>query len=163
LGFGANKLSAAEKDKLIKAAIDLGFTGIGAEYSAPGGAHLHFDTSHGSLVGWGSDYTSASLGKDSPYAEQLINARRSGRPDPETSAANGAILSGPLGGYKPNLTMHGTEAIVPLNTAAQQASAMGEGGMSAELMSAQLDRLDEMVSLMKNQLGVSTKIMQYSS
>jgi len=77
------------------------------------------------------------------------------------SAANGAILSGPMGGYKPNLTMHGTEAIVPLNTPAQKEAATG--GMDTSLMSAQLDRLDEMVSLMKNQLGVSTKIMQYNS
>jgi hypothetical protein len=79
------------------------------------------------------------------------------------SAANGAILSGPMGGYKPNLTMHGTEAIVPLNTPAQQSALGGEQGMDTSLMSAQLDRLDEMVSLMKNQLGVSTKIMQYNS
>ena len=77
------------------------------------------------------------------------------------SAANGAILSGPMGGYTPNLTMPGTEAIVPLNTPTQQAAATG--GMDTSLMSAQLDRLDEMVSLMKNQLGVSTKIMQYNS
>ena len=79
------------------------------------------------------------------------------------SAANGAILSGPIGGYKPNLTMHGTEAIVPLNTAAQQAAAGGESGMDSSLMSAQLDKMDEMISILKNQLGVSTKLMQYSS
>lgn len=30
------------------------------------------------------------------------------------AAAGGAVLSGPASGYKPNLTMHGTEAIVPL-------------------------------------------------
>ena len=30
------------------------------------------------------------------------------------AAASGAVLSGPTTGYKPNLTMHGTEAIVPL-------------------------------------------------
>jgi hypothetical protein len=30
------------------------------------------------------------------------------------AAAGGAVLSGPESGYKPNLTMHGTEAIVPL-------------------------------------------------
>ena len=29
-------------------------------------------------------------------------------------AAGGAVLTGPKSGYKPNLTMHGTEAIVPL-------------------------------------------------
>jgi LAS superfamily LD-carboxypeptidase LdcB len=98
----------------------------------------------------------------------FLKAAGLGRPvkgDPvhiqQVSAANGAILSGPMGGYKPNLTMHGTEAIVPLNTPAQQTAATG--GMDTSLMSAQLDRLDEMVSLMKNQLGVSTKIMQYNS
>ena len=163
LGFGANKLSASETNKLIKGAIDLGFTGIGAEFHAPGGAHLHFDTSHPGLVGWGSDYTSKSLGSDSPYAEALINARRSGKADPEMSAANGGILSGPMGGYKPNLTMHGTEAIVPLNTAAQQAAAGAGGEMGSDIMAAQLDKMDEMISILKNQLGVSTKIMQYSS
>lgn len=31
-----------------------------------------------------------------------------------TGASNGAVLSGPKSGYKPNLEMHGTEAIVPL-------------------------------------------------
>jgi hypothetical protein len=31
------------------------------------------------------------------------------------SARDGAVLSGPESGYKPNLTMHGTEAIVPVN------------------------------------------------
>jgi LAS superfamily LD-carboxypeptidase LdcB len=99
----------------------------------------------------------------------FLKAAGLGRPvkgDPvhiqQVSAANGAILSGPMGGYKPNLTMHGTEAIVPLNTAAQQAAA-GAGGMDSSLMSAQLDKLDEMISIMKNQLGVSTKLMQYSS
>lgn len=78
----------------------------------------------------------------------------------EVSAANGAILSGPMSGYQPNLTMHGTEAVVPLNTSAQQSVA---GMMDNSIMSAQLGRLEEMVSLMKNQLNVSTKIMQYSS
>ena len=78
----------------------------------------------------------------------------------EVSAASGAILSGPMSGYQPNLTMHGTEAVVPLNTAAQQAAA---GMTDNTLLAAQLDRLDELVSVMKNQLSVSTKIMQYSS
>ena len=78
----------------------------------------------------------------------------------EISAANGAILSGPTSGYKPNLTMHGTEAVIPLNTPAGQAAI---GGQDTGIMAAQLDRLDELVSVMKSQLSVSTKIMQYSS
>nr|NDG05798.1 hypothetical protein [Oxalobacteraceae bacterium] len=32
----------------------------------------------------------------------------------ESFAQDGAVLSGPQSGYKPNLTMHGTEAIIPL-------------------------------------------------
>jgi hypothetical protein len=78
----------------------------------------------------------------------------------EVSAAQGAILSGPMGGYQPNLTMHGTEAVVPLNTSAQQAAA---GMMDNGTMALQLAKLEEMVSLMKSQLSVSTRIMQYSS
>jgi hypothetical protein len=76
----------------------------------------------------------------------------------EVSAANGAILSGPASGYKPNLTMHGTEAIVPLNSPAAQ-SAFG-GSDQTSLMSAQLDKLDELVRVMQNQVSVSTKILQ---
>lgn len=34
--------------------------------------------------------------------------------DTNIAAAAGAVLTGPSSGYKPNLTMHGTEAIVPL-------------------------------------------------
>jgi hypothetical protein len=76
----------------------------------------------------------------------------------EISAANGAILSGPASGYKPNLTMHGTEAIVPLNSPAAQ-SAFGSSDQT-NLMSAQLDKLDELVRVMQNQVSVSTKILQ---
>ncbi len=80
----------------------------------------------------------------------------------EISAANGAILSGPASGYRPNLTMHGTEAIVPLSNALNQAmSGMGLGSNdSTNLMSQQLDKLDELVRVMQNQVSVSTKILQ---
>jgi hypothetical protein len=78
----------------------------------------------------------------------------------EVSAAHGAILSGPASGYKPNLTMHGTEAVVPLNTAAQQAAA--GMGTDSSMLSVQIDKLDELISVMKSQLGVSTRIMQSS-
>jgi hypothetical protein len=76
----------------------------------------------------------------------------------EVSAASGAILSGPASGYKPNLTMHGTEAIVPLNSPAAQ-SAFGSSDQT-NLMNAQLDKLDELVRVMQNQVSVSTKILQ---
>lgn len=162
LGLVANKLSELEKNKLIKSAIDLGFTGIGAEYNAEGGPHIHLDTSHASLVGWGSDYRSSSLGIDSPYAAALINARRSGQQDPGlASAANGGILSGPRSGY--SATLHGTEAVVPLPDGRSiPISNSGSGGGSMEIQAAQLGALEELVSTMKNQVSISSKILQYA-
>jgi hypothetical protein len=79
---------------------------------------------------------------------------------PHISAANGAIISGPTSGYKPNLTMHGTEAIVPLN--GSTASAAGLGTDPGAMM-AQLEKMDEMISVLKSQLSVSTKLLAYSS
>lgn len=76
----------------------------------------------------------------------------------EISAANGAILSGPTSGYRPNLTMHGTEAIVPLDKASAM-SPFNDGGTS-DIMARQLDKLDEIVRVMQSQVSVSTKILQ---
>ena len=91
LGFGANKLSESEINKLFKGAIDVGFTGIGAEFNAPGGAHIHLDTSHSGLVGWGSDGKSSSLANESPYLAKLINDKNSGK----NSARTGGIFTDP--------------------------------------------------------------------
>jgi hypothetical protein len=77
----------------------------------------------------------------------------------EISAANGAILSGPMSGYRPNLTMHGTEAIVPLNSPAA-AGAFSDSNSGNDIMSRQLDKLDELVRIMQNQVSVSNKILQ---
>lgn len=81
----------------------------------------------------------------------------------EVSAARGAILSGPASGYKPNLTMHGTEAIVPLNNPSVAAGMPGMSGMDPGMMMSQLDKMDEMVSVLKRQLGVSEKLLSYQS
>jgi hypothetical protein len=79
---------------------------------------------------------------------------------PHISAASGAIISGPTSGYKPNLTMHGTEAIVPLNSSTANAAGLGT---DPGVMMAQLEKMDEMISVLKSQLSVSTKLLAYSS
>jgi len=97
----------------------------------------------------------------SKVIDEYANPSRSatgGHIHAEISAANGAILSGPASGYRPNLTMHGTEAIVPLNSSTAQ-SAFGSSDQ-ASLMGRQLDKLDELVRVMQNQVSVSTKILQ---
>jgi len=76
LGFNSNPMlaqSEQNRNKLIANAINLGFTGIGAEYHASGGAHIHLDTSHNKLTGWGSDYTGKSLMRDSPWLFSYLN------------------------------------------------------------------------------------------
>jgi predicted transcriptional regulator len=78
------------------------------------------------------------------------------------AAAEGAILSGPMGGYSPNLTMHGTEAIVPIDTPATN-SGSGMGGLNPEMFAKQLEKLEELASVFKNQLAIDQKILQYSS
>jgi hypothetical protein len=79
----------------------------------------------------------------------------------EVSAANGAILSGPRSGYQPNLTMHGTEAVVPLPDG--RSIPVSNSGESMGIMTAQLEKLEELVNVMKSQLSVSNKLLQYSS
>ena len=82
------------------------------------------------------------------------------------SAADGALLSGPQQGYQPNLTMHGTEAIVPIDTPAVSGGGSGAltgGASNVEMMTMQLKKLEELTSIFKNQLYVDEKLLKYSS
>jgi len=81
------------------------------------------------------------------------------------SFAKGGIASGPKSGYKAML--HGTEAVVPLPDGKKipvnmQDSSNNNMSKQIDMMSAQLIRLDEMVSLMRRQVGVSDKMLRVS-
>jgi len=81
----------------------------------------------------------------------------------EISAANGAILSGPMSGYRPNLTMHGTEAIVPLNSGSQAALPGADMGMKLEgLISVMRDQMDAQTRVMKDIADYTKKTSQYA-
>jgi hypothetical protein len=81
----------------------------------------------------------------------------------EVSAANGAILSGPMSGYKPNLTMHGTEAIVPLNSGAQATLPGADMGMKLEgLISVLRDQMDAQTRVMRDIADYTKKTSQYA-
>jgi hypothetical protein len=75
----------------------------------------------------------------------------------EVSAANGAILSGPMSGYKPNLTMHGTEAIVPLNGSASSAQAATSQSPGDDMFS---KKMDELIALARQNNALNAKILQ---
>jgi len=84
----------------------------------------------------------------------------------QISAKDGfsGVISGPSGGYQPNLTMHGTEALTvtpTANTAAMPNSSVSE--MATSLLSAQLSKLDELVSVMKNQVTASERLIRMQS
>jgi hypothetical protein len=78
---------------------------------------------------------------------------------PHISMATGGVLSGPSSGYRPNLTMHGTEAVVPLPDGRSIPVSNNESG----IMSQQLAKLEELVSVMKTQVSISSKLLSYSS
>lgn len=80
----------------------------------------------------------------------------------EISARNGfsGMISGPSSGYRPNLTMHGTEQIsIQPNPNTGSTSPNSDNG----IMAAQLAKLEELVGVMKQQVTISNKILSYSS
>jgi hypothetical protein len=172
LGFGANQLNEQERNKLFTTAMDLGFNGIGAEFSAPGGAHIHLDTSHSSLIGWGSDYTSASLPKDSPFLAQEINNRRSGKTSaPKQSFEKGGVadnpdITAPSSGYESALSS--TDAVVTLpegrTIPAQVNGGGGGGGKGSEeqisLLTQELEKLDSLLSVMSRQNDITKRMLE---
>lgn len=84
----------------------------------------------------------------------------------EIQAAAGAILTGPSSGYRPNLTMHGTEAVVPMTDGKAIPVDMAplQDGLQrqVDMMSTQISRLDDMIGIMRQQFNVSNKILQAS-
>lgn len=126
----------------------------------------------------------ASLARDS--RNTMPQGEIVGTGDPaKISGVNGfrGMLTGPSSGYKPDLTMHGTEqlTIKPTTSAetrpgsigtdqimTQQLSKMDQlvqafnNTSTQDMMAMQLDRLDELVRVMQNQVSVSTKILQQS-
>jgi hypothetical protein len=137
----------------------------------------HMDTYSAHAQGNAMDFTLADPSKSAAIAAQIKSipgitqvmdeytspsrGSTGGHIHAEISARNGAVLSGPASGYQPNLAMHGTEAIVPLNPAVAQ-NLLGTN-KDSDLMREQIDKMDEMISVLKNQLTVSTRLMQYSA
>jgi hypothetical protein len=100
----------------------------------------------------------------SKVIDEYANPSRSatgGHIHAEISAAAGAILSGPKSGYRPNLTMHGTEAIVPLNSASG-AQALGASAMNDQMLSIFSARLEEMTRKISDVADYTRKTAQYA-
>jgi hypothetical protein len=80
----------------------------------------------------------------------------------EISARNGfsGMISGPSSGYRPNLTMHGTESI---SVQPNPNTGSSSPNSDSSIMSQQLAKLEELVTVMKSQVSISNKLLSYSS
>jgi hypothetical protein len=71
------------------------------------------------------------------------------------------MLSGPMSGYKPNITMHGNEELSIRPNAASVGSGASGAGASEGAMLKLIERVDDLIYLSRNQLGVNEKILRY--
>jgi hypothetical protein len=76
------------------------------------------------------------------------------------SAAAGAILSGPMGGYQPNSSMAGID-VKPLTPENLSNAMSGQSGNDTELYGLQLTQLDAMISTAREQLSYKEKLLNY--
>lgn len=72
-------------------------------------------------------------------------------------AARGGVLSGPSSGYA--ATLHGTEAVVPL----PDGRSIPVQNIDSAGNEQQLDRLDTLITVMREQVGATKKLLQYAS
>jgi hypothetical protein len=76
------------------------------------------------------------------------------------SAAAGAILSGPMGGYQPNSSMDGID-VKPLTPENLSNAMSGQSSPDTELYGLQLTQLDAMISTAREQLSYKEKLLNY--
>lgn len=175
LGLNSNRLTEEERNKLLANAINLGFTGIGAEYRASGGPHIHLDTSHRSLTAWGSDYTSKSLMKDSPWLAQHVGKIKSGnrgeRGGPSNS--NTTITSGkPAGSInadsalsklaKTSSTTKSAKKTVNSSEKTQHIDSSATFAKNLQLNREIIAKLDSVIDALENEHSTQTKILRHS-
>jgi len=95
---------------------------------------------------------------DVPTAEQL---GLSAPVTPQAGQARGAVISGPRSGYQ--TTLHGTEAVIPLDSTRKipvEITDSRDSSAALQMMSAQLAKLDDMVSELKRNTDVNEKIFR---
>jgi len=80
---------------------------------------------------------------------------------PQAGQARGAVVSGPRSGYQ--TTLHGTEAVIPLDSTRKipvEITDSRDSSAALQMMSAQLAKLDDMVSELKRNTDVNEKIFR---
>ena len=86
------------------------------------------------------------------------------------SLADGGVLTGPESGYKPNIEMHGTEAVIPLQNGSVPVTFNGSMSLGAEAMSlfqqmanqnaGMAQMLEELLRAQRNSVDVQQKMLR---
>jgi len=94
---------------------------------------------------------------------EMLQAISQAPSTPEASGAFGfrGTVSGPMSGYKPNITMHGTEELSIRPAGVGTGSSTSGEGASEGAMLTLIEQMNELIYLSKNQLGVNEKILRY--
>jgi hypothetical protein len=96
-------------------------------------------------------------------ANRLGEPKQSSTPVAPTPAANGGVIRATPGGVNVLAAEAGkNEAFVPLPDGKSIPVQIANNEQQMGMMAAQLDRLDQLVRIMQNQVGVSEKILKYA-
>ena len=174
------------------------FTGFNDRFhneKAPGSSHtrglaMDFVLDHQPTREEGQKLTAMLKSMGASYVQDEYNnpsaGATAGHIHAQVSGLNGfnGMLTGPAGGYRPNIEMHGREQLTITPTDPGKRSAFGDPDATSlmskqldkmdemvrgfndrsqqEMMSMQLSKLDQLVRVMQDQVNVSTKILQAS-
>ena len=112
-------------------------------------------------LGWGGNWTSI---KD---AMHFSVAKHEGG---TVKLSDGGVLTGPDSGYRPNIEMHGTEAVIPLKNGAVPVTLDGTMSLGSEAMAlfqqmanqsaGMMAMMEEMVRAQRNSVDVQQKMLR---
>lgn len=71
-------------------------------------------------------------------------------------------ISGPMSGYRPNVLMHGEEDL-EIKPAKGSSSTFESQSLSNEMASKLIERVDDLIQISRNQLGVNEKMLRYQA
>jgi hypothetical protein len=163
----ASMLTVQNQDRLTKEGIQttdantylahfLGASGAVKVLKAPDTAPIE------SVVSGNQIYANQSVFKNIATAGDLKAWARK-KMGEEISGAFGwsGVISGPSSGYKPNITMHGTEKLSIRPTTSNDYENSSLQNISAEMLEKLIDRVDDLIYVSKNQLSTSEKMLKY--
>jgi muramidase (phage lysozyme) len=92
--------------------------------------------------------------------DQLMRGVEQTKTGPSGAFGFRGTVSGPMSGYRPNITMHGTEelSIKPAGSSSTNPNSSASEGTMTKLV----ERMDDLIAISKNQLGVNEKMLKYA-